>query len=104
MTRLIHLSVVSNLIANIIILPIPSNHMFSLPQLVFFVLGHNVLGDLEPAPGVPAFIRSAVEQRPQVSYRPTSPFFMKQSYVFKGEFGSMSLPLRSAVESIPSVP
>lgn len=28
---------------------------------------------------------------------------MKQNLIYKSEFGSMSLPLRSAVESSPSV-
>lgn len=79
--------------------------MYFHSQLVLCALVYqNVIADLEPAPGVPVFIRSAVEQRPRVSYRHTSPFFMKQNLEMRPEYGSMSLPLRSAVESIPSVP
>lgn len=100
-----HLLVVSRNTLNewIIIFELLKNQIIP-HQLVLCALGCNyALGELEPPPGVPAFIRSAVEQRPRVSYRPTSPFFMKQSLVMRNEFGTMSLPLRSAVESIPSV-
>ena len=96
-----HLMVVSVTICKM--LRILINYLPTYQLLVSALAGSHVKGDLEPPPGVPAFIRSAVEQRPPVSPRPISPFFMKQNLELSSEFGSMSLPLRSAVESIPSV-
>lgn len=51
----------------------------------------------EPPPGAPAFLRSSVESVPD-----HSSFRFEELKTF--EFGETKLPLRSAVESVPSVP
>lgn len=51
----------------------------------------------EPPPGAPSFLRSSVESVPKDSPAKNEAL---ESY----SYGEISLPLRSAVESIPSVP
>lgn len=54
-------------------------------------------GAHEPPAGAPSFVRSSVESIPQVNdYR--------HEALVSSVYGETSLPLRSAVESIPSVP
>lgn len=55
-----------------------------------------ISGDHEPAPGSPSFVRSSVESIPGYS-RP------KNEPLISAVLGETALPLRSAVESIPSV-
>lgn len=51
----------------------------------------------EPSPGSPTFIRSSVESVPQVNSQ-------RYGALTSIAYGETSLPLRSAVESVPSIP
>lgn len=48
-----------------------------------------------PGPGTPSFLRSSVESIPQTND-------LKNEALISAVYGETSLPLRSAVESIPS--
>lgn len=53
-------------------------------------------GGHEPDPGSPSFVRSSVESIPEYSNPKSEP-------LISAVIGETALPLRSAVESIPSV-
>lgn len=61
---------------------------------IFFVSG--TICQHQPPPGTPSFLRSSVESIPQISSQ-------KNEALVSVSYGETSLPLRSAVESVPSI-
>lgn len=76
--------------------PIQYDFLFLDLQLIATLF--NVLNcEHEPPAGTPSFVRSSVESVPKVPGHRSEP-------LVSSVYGETSLPLRSAVESIPSVP
>lgn len=62
--------------------------------VIFFVRG--TICEHQPPPGAPSFLRSSVESIPQISNQ-------KNEALLSVSYGETALPLRSAVESVPSI-
>lgn len=77
------------------------NFVFFLVFFVFFCQLFVTLANVincghEPPSGTPSFIRSSVESVPEVTGQ-------RNEALISSVYGETSLPLRSAVESIPSI-